>query len=254
MTAPAEEWLKPGERLDDLQRNGLRLIQNPERFRFGMDAVLLADFVRLRPGDRVADFGTGTGILPLLLSQNQPRASFSALEIQPEMADMARRSVSLNGLEDRIHVYQADFLRASALLGRESLEAVVTNPPYGKAGTTLLNAGESVTIARHETACTLEEILGACAGVLKNRGKLFMVFPASRMPELFQALRVSRLEPKRMRMVFSKISKPPYLVLTEAVKNANPSLLWEPPLVVYDEENREMPEMDRIYHRKREEA
>lgn len=127
-----ENLLKPGERLDDLQRNGLHIIQHPRAFRFGMDAVLLADFTRLRPRERVADMGTGTGILPLLLSQKQPDARFEAFEIQPEMADMARRSVALNGLEERIRVHAADMRAAYELIGRESMHAVVCNPPYGK--------------------------------------------------------------------------------------------------------------------------
>lgn len=126
-----ENLLKPGERLDDLQRNGLHIIQHPQAFRFGMDAVLLADFTRLRPRERVADMGTGAGILPLLLSQKQLDARFEAFEIQPEMADMARRSVALNGLEERIRVHAADMRAAYELIGRESMHAAVCNPPYG---------------------------------------------------------------------------------------------------------------------------
>lgn len=240
--------IKPDERVDDLQRNGLRIIQNPKAFRFGMDAVLLADFARLRPRERVADMGTGTGILPLLMSQNQPDAAFEAFELQADMADMAQRSVLLNGLEGRIRVHAADMRAAHALIGRESMDAVVCNPPYGKRGGTLTNEAENLLLARHETDCTICEIASACAAVLKNHGRLSMVFPAQRMLELMDALRSSRLEPKRLRMVCAKADRAPYLLLVEAVKNARPALLWMPPLVVYGPDGGETDELRRIYH------
>lgn len=241
--------IKPGERVDDLQRNGLHILQNPQGFCFGMDAVLLADFAQLRKRDRVADMGTGTGILPLLMSQNEPTARFDAFEWQADMADMATRSVAMNGLEDRIAIHTADYRQAYELVGRESMDAVVCNPPYGKQGGTLLNEQDSVTLARHETEATICDVAAACAAILRTHGRLYMVFPASRMLELCDALRQHRLEPKRIRMVCAKLQKPPYLVLVEAMKNARPGLLWMPPLVVYHPDGRETGEMDRIYHR-----
>ena len=244
-----EERMKPGERLDDLQRNGLRILQNPDGFRFGMDAVLLADFASLRKREKVADMGSGTGILPLLMSQNEPTACFDAFEWQADMADMARRSVALNGLSDRIRIHAMDFRHAWQAVGRESMDVVVCNPPYGKQGGTLLNHSGTVTLARHETDGTIEDVAAACAAVLRTHGRAYMVFPAKRLLELCDALRKSSLEPKRIRMVCSKLEKPPYLVLLEAMKNARPSLLWMPPLVVYHPDGRETEEMDRIYHR-----
>lgn len=241
--------IKPGERVDDLQRNGLHILQNPQGFCFGMDAVLLADFAQLRKRDRVADMGTGTGILPLLMSQNEPTARFDAFEWQSDMADMARRSVAMNGLEERIAVHTADYRHAFELVGRECMDTVVCNPPYGKQGGTLMNDSSSVTLARHETEATIGDVAAACATLLRTHGRLYMVFPATRMLELCDALRQNRLEPKRVRMVCAKLEKPPYLVLLEAMKNARPGLLWMPPLVVYHPDGQETAEMDRIYHR-----
>ena len=243
------QYLKDGERVDDLQRNGLRIIQSPSAFRFGMDAVLLSDFARLRPHDRVADLGTGTGILPLLLSQKEDTAVFEAVEIQPDMADMASRSVALNGLKDRIHVHAMDMRKAYEQFGRESMDAVVCNPPYGKKGGTLGSETSSVLIARHETDCTIEDVAASCSVLLKNHGRLSIVFPAQRMLELCDALRKCRLEPKRIRLVCAHVDKPPYLVMIEAMKNAKPQLLWMPPLVVYHADGTETEEIMRIYHR-----
>jgi len=243
------EWLKPGERIDDLQRNGLRIIQNPNAFRFGMDAVLLADFTRLRPRERVADLGTGTGILTLLLSQKEESCTFEAFEWQEEMADMAGRSVRMNGLEDRVRVHAADMRHAHEILGRESMNAVICNPPYGKLGGTLGSETSSVLLARHETECTIDDIAAASAAILKNHGRANFVFPAPRLLELCDALRRHRLEPKRLRMVCAHADKPPYLVMAEAMKNAKPSLLWMPPLIVYHLDGTETEEIARIYHR-----
>ena len=240
--------LKPDERIDDLQFNDLHIIQHPQAFRFGMDAVLLADFTRVRSNERIADMGTGTGILTLLLSQKNATCSFEAFEIQPEMADMAARSVMLNGLEERIKVHTADMRKAWQITGREKIHAVVCNPPYGKRGGTLTNETSTVSIARHEADCTIEDVAASCAAVLRNSGRLNIVFPAQRMLELCDALRKSRLEPKRIRMVCAHVDDPPYLVMVEAMKNAKPQLLWMPPLVVYNKDGSTTDEIKRIYH------
>ncbi len=244
-----KEWVKPHERVDDLQRNGLCIIQNPSAFCFGMDAVLLADFAAIRPGDRVADMGTGTGILPVLLSQKDATARFHAFEIQPEMADMARRTMGLNGLEGRITVHAMDMRKASEAVGVETLDAVVCNPPYGKLGSCLPSETRALEMARHESGITLPEIIGACARVLRNLGRLSMVFPAPRILELCDALREKRMEPKRIRLVCAKADRAPYLVLVEAMKNARPALAWLAPLVVYHPDGSETPELKRIYHK-----
>ncbi len=241
--------LRPGERIDDLQLNDLHIIQSESGFRFGMDAVLLSDFARVRPREHVVDLGTGTGILPILMSAQRPDASFDAFEIQPAMADMAQRSVNLNGLQERVCIHAADMRKAAGMLGYGCAHLVTCNPPYGKQGSTLKNAAESVTIARHEEELTIDSWVESASGILRNMGRLCMVFPAQRMIELMDAYRRFRVEPKRIRLVYAKVDRAPYLVLLEGMKNARPGLLWMPPLIVYEMDGRETAEIDRIYHR-----
>ena len=175
--------LKPGERIDDLQLDGLYILQKKDGFRFGMDAVLLADFTRTRPRERIADLGTGTGILPLLLSHQQPDTQFEAIELQPDMADMAGRSVELNGLSDRIHVHAMDLRQAPEAFGYEKFHAVVCNPPYGKQNGTLKSQTETVSLARHEQDTSIGEIVKSAGVLLCTMGRLTMVFPAQRFLE-----------------------------------------------------------------------
>lgn len=241
--------LLPGERVDDLQLNDLHIIQREDGFRFGMDAVILSDFARVRPHEHVIDMGTGTGILPILLSAQREDAVFSAFELQPQMADMAKRSVQLNELEDRIRILNTDMTEAPLLLGYQCAHMVVSNPPYGKHGSTLKNATDSVSIARHEDGCGIDEWVKSCAAVLRNMGRLCMVFPAQRLLELADTYRKYRVEPKRMRLVYAKADRAPYLVLLEGMKNAKSGLLWMPPLIVYEPDGSETAEIDRIYHR-----
>lgn len=244
-----EQKLLPGERIDDLQLNDLHIIQSEKGFRFGMDAVILSDFARVRPREHVVDMGTGTGILPILMSAQRADAVFSAFELQPDMADMAARSVALNGLQERIRIYAEDMRQAAGIIGYGCAHLVTCNPPYGKQGSTLKNNSESVTIARHEEETTIDEWTASCAAVLRNMGRLCMVFPAQRVLELTDAYRHARIEPKRIRMVYAKADRAPYLVLLEGMKNAKPGLLWMPPLVVYHPDGTETDEIDRIYHR-----
>lgn len=244
-----EPVLLPGERIDDLQLNSLRIIQSENGFRFGMDAVLLSDFARVRPREHVVDMGTGTGILPILMSAQRPDATFTAFEIQPDMADMARRSVALNGLAERICIHTEDMRTAAAAIGYQCAHLVVSNPPYGKQGSTLKNNTESVTIAKHEASFSIADWVASCAQVLRNMGRLCVVFPAQRLLELTDAFRSARIEPKRIRLVYAKVDRAPYLVLLEGMKNAKPGLLWMPPLVVYEPDGTETTEIDRIYHR-----
>ncbi len=239
--------LLPGERADDLQREGLRVIQREDGFRFGMDSVLLAHFARLRPRDAVADMGAGSGVLPILMSAYQPTATFMAFEWQEDAADRARRSVLLNGLESRIAVYAEDYRRAALLIGYESVDATVCNPPYGKRGGALVSESAACALARHETDCPLPEIVAACASILRYQGRAFFVYPAPRLLELCDALREHRLEPKRVRMVCAKAGRAPYLTLMEAVKGARPGLHWLPPLTAHHADGSETDELKAIY-------
>ena len=235
------------ERIDDLQRGGLRVIQRADAFRFGTDAVLLADFAAPRRHDRVCDLGTGTGIIPLLLYARENTISADAVEIQPDMADMAARSMAMNGLNGKIRVLPGDLRSIRTLLPHARYDLVTCNPPYGKAGGTLLNPDASKRLARHEESCAIEDVACAAAWLLQNGGRLCCVFPAARMIELSDAMRKYRMAPKRIRMVHSRVEKAAHLCLMEGMLDARPGLIIEPPLVIYDENNAYTPELQRIY-------
>ena len=235
------------ERIDDLQRGGLRVIQRADAFRFGTDAVLLADFAAPRRHDRVCDLGTGTGIIPLLLYARENTIAADAVEIQPDMADMAARSMAMNGLNEKIRVLPGDLRSIRTLLPHARYDLVTCNPPYGKAGGTLLNPDASKRLARHEESCAIEDVACAAAWLLQNGGRLCCVFPAARMIELSDAMRKYRMAPKRIRMVHSRVEKAAHLCLMEGMLDARPGLIIEPPLVIYDENNAYTPELRRIY-------
>lgn len=236
------------ERVDDLQLAGLRIIQKVTGFRFGMDAVLLADFARVEARDRVADFGTGTGILPLLLAGRGLGAHFDAFEIQLDMADMAKRSVALNGLTERITVHHLPVEEADSVCPPGTLDAIVCNPPYGVPGTTLLNPAQTLSTARHQTAAGLTAWFRMAYRLLRGKGRFHMIYPAPRMLEAMTALSAAHLEPKRFRLIYPSASKAANLVLIEGMKDAKPMLHPEPPLIVYEEDGRMTAELKRIYH------
>lgn len=236
-----------GERLDDLQRNGLRILQRTEGFRFGTDAVLLADFAGVKKGEHVADIGTGTGVLPLLLSARAEGTTFDAFEIQSEVADMARRSVLVNGLEERIRVHNIDCREAAKTIGYECCQLVVTNPPYTKGGAGLVSPLEQRALSRSDSDCEIGEWIAACARLLKNGGRLCCVFPAPRFLELCDAMRGSKVEPKRVRFVVARETSAPKLVLTEGLKGGRPGLHMQPMLITHDAQGNFTKEMRRIY-------
>ena len=240
--------IRDGERIDDLQLQGLRIIQKESGFRFGMDAVLLADFTRLESRERAADFGTGTGILPLLLAGRDRAAHIDAFEIQGDMAEMAKRSVSLNGLTERITVHHLPVEQADEVVVPGSLDAILCNPPYGLPGTTLLNPNEALSTARHQTREGLAEWFRMAYRLLRGKGRFSMIYPAPRMLEAMTALSRARLEPKRFRLIYPRADKPANLVLIEAMKDARPMLHPEPPLIVYESDGSMTPELKRIYH------
>lgn len=244
MTDPV---VRGDERLDDLQRSGLRILQKTREFRFGTDAVLLADFAGVRLRDRVADLGTGTGILPLLLYGREPTAVFDAIEIQPEMAEMAGRSIALNGLTGSIRVHEMNLCDAPRVLGHGRYDLVVCNPPYARRGASLVNPGSGRATARHERHTTIEDIAKAAAGLLRNGGRAAFVFPAQRMLELAEALRGVRLEPKRVRLVQAHPQKAPHLVLMEAVRNGGRQLHFLPVLYLMDAQGNPTQELQNMY-------
>lgn len=225
--------LKPGERLDDLQRNGYKIIQDPGRFCFGMDAVLLSGFARVKKGERAADLGTGTGIIPILLQGKTEGSYFAGLEIQEESADMARRSVAYNSLEDSVEIVTGDIKEAVRLFGPASFDVVTSNPPYMTGQHGLTNPNEARAIARHEILCTLEDVVQAAAGLLKPQGRFYMVHRPFRLAEIFGVLGKYKLEPKRMRLVYPYMDREPNMVLIEACRGGRPRITVEKPLIVY---------------------
>ena len=238
--------LKDRERLDDLEISGLHIIQSPDKFCFGMDAVLLSGFAYAKKGDRVIDLGTGTGILPLLLWAKTEGEHFTGLEIQKESADMARRSVVGNNITN-IEIVDGDIKSVDKLFKRQSFDVMTSNPPYMINEHGITNPEAPKQIARHEILCTLEDVVKAASYLLKDNGRFFMVHRPFRLPEIFENLRKYRLEPKRMRLVYPQIDKEPNMVLIEAVKYGKPRLNVEKPLVVYDKDMKYTEEMMRDY-------
>ena len=227
--------LLPGERLDDLHRNGFQIIQNKEKFCFGMDAVLLSGFARVKPGEMALDLGTGTGIIPILLAAKTRGRHFTGLEIQPESADMARRSVLLNGLEERISIVEGDIREAAERFDAASFDVITSNPPYMTGNHGLVNPNLPKAIARHEICCTLRELVAATEKLLRPGGRFYLVHRPFRLAEIMTELKAHHLEPKRMRLVYPFVDKEPNMVLIEAMRGGRPRITVEKPLIVYKE-------------------
>ena len=229
--------LKDKERIDDLQRNGYQIIQNPEKFCFGMDAVLLTGFAHAREKDTLLDLGTGTGIIPLLMEAKYHCAHLTGLEIQAESADMARRSVALNDLQDRIDIVTGDIKEADRIFAAASFDCITCNPPYMIGQHGLTNPEEPKAIARHEVLCTLEDVANRTAKLLKPGGHFYMVHRPFRLAEIMTTLVKYKLEPKRMQLVYPYIDKEPNMVLIEGTRGGNPGMKIEKPLIVYKDVN-----------------
>lgn len=238
--------VKQGERVDDLQ-NGFFVIQDPEKFCFGMDAVLLSGFAKIKKGEQVLDMGTGTGIIPILLKAKTPGQHFTGLEIQEECAQMASRSVRYNGLDSDIDIVCGDIKEAAEIFGAASFHAVTCNPPYMIGQHGLQNPYMAKAIARHEILCTLEDVVSQAARVLKDRGRFYMVHRPFRLAEIFQALTKYKLEPKRMQLVYPFVDREPNMVLIEALKGGNSRITVEKPLIVYEKPGVYTDEILKIY-------
>ena len=231
---PQSDLVQPNERVDDLQ-NGFYVIQNPEKFCFGMDAVLLSGFANIRKNETVLDMGTGTGIIPILLKSKGKGGHLTGLEIQEECADMARRSVRYNSLESDIDIICGDIKEAAEIFGAASFDVVTSNPPYMIGQHGQRNPDMPKAIARHEVLCNLEDVVSQAAKVLKERGRFYMVHRPFRLAEIMNVLIKYRLEPKRMQLVYPYIDREPNMVLIEALKGGNSRVTVEPPLIVYKE-------------------
>lgn len=240
--------IKSWERVDDLQRNNLKIIQNPDKFCFGMDAVLLSGFAAesIKEGSSVLDLCTGTGIIPILLSAKTKAERFEAIEIQEESADMALRSVKLNSLEDKIKIIAGD-IKDAGIVRPASFDNVTCNPPYMPVGKGLKNPDGPMAIARHEILCDLDDVIKSASLALKTGGKLYMVHRPNRLSEIFASMHEHKLEPKRMKLIYPFVDKEPNMVLIEASKNGKPFLKVEKPLIVYEKNGKYTDEIYDIY-------
>lgn len=242
--------LKENERIDDLEFHNLKIIQNEKGFCFGMDSVLLSDFAKqIKKGAKVIDLGTGTGILPLLLSAKTPASKIIGVEIQPSVAEMATRSISLNDLQNKIEIINEDIKNLKEQFLSNSFDVVVTNPPYKRLGTGGKNEAETKMISRHEITANLEDFIEMASYLLKDNASFYMVHRPERLIDISIALRKYHLEPKEMKLIYPYVDKAPNLILIKAVKNAKPFLKILEPLYIYQKDGNYTNEVLKIYHK-----
>lgn len=240
--------LKENERIDELHRNNYVIIQDVKRFCFGIDAVLLSDFAKAKKNDIVFDIGTGTGIIPILMSAKTEAKKFFAIDIQKESVDMAKRSVELNKLNDKIEVFHLDIKNVFDKFEKNSVNVITSNPPYMNMGGGIINEYDAKAIARHEIFCNLEDIVKATSLLLKPNGKFYMVHRPNRLCDIICTLRQYKLEPKTIRFVQPYKNKEPNIVLIESVKNGKVLLKVLPNLIVYNENRQYTDEVNKIYY------
>ncbi len=241
------------ERIDDLQTpSGYKIIQNPEWFCFGVDAVLLSDFAAntIKAKTRILDMCTGNGIIPILLAEKTKADRIEGIEIQPSVAEMAQRSAILNNIEEKVKIVQGDLKDAHTIYGKAQFDAVTCNPPYKESFGGLKNSTDVITIARHEVLCCLEDIIESCEKVLKPSGKLYMVHRPERLADILCLMRKYRIEPKRLRFVHPSCGKTATMILVEGAKHGGAKLRLEPPLYVHNEDGTYTDEINQIYGRK----
>jgi len=237
-------FLLPGEKTQDLG-GGFRIIQNPEYFPFGTDAVLLADFAKMKRGERAADLGTGCGIIPILMCARTKGIHVTGVEIQEPLADMAKRSVLLNGLGESITIIHGDFREPGT--AAPGFDAVVSNPPYEKKNSGMRSENESRNVAKREEMCTLEDVLAAASRLLRAGGRLYMIYRTERFAELMEKMRRSGLEPKRVMLVSQRTGEAPNFALVEGRKGAKEGVKFLPPLAVYEKDASYTPQAKKIY-------
>lgn len=239
--------LKEKERIDELHRNGYQIIQNTDGFCFGMDAVLLSGYAVVKKGECVLDMGTGTGIIPILLEAKTEGQHFTGLEIQPQSVDMAKRSVALNHLEEKITIVEGDIKNASSLFGKSIFDVITCNPPYMNENHGLKNPQLPKAIARHELLCSLEDVVREAAYMLRPGGRFYMVHRPRRLIEIISMLSAYKLEVKRLKPVYPTKEKEATMILLEAVRGGNPLLKLEKPVIVYKEPGVYSDEIYEIY-------
>jgi len=243
--------LKENERIDDLEFKNLKIIQNKDGFCFGIDSVLLADFAKnIKKGANVLDLGTGTGIISILLCGKTDLSNIIGVEIQEEVAKMASRSSQLNNLENKFKVINENILNLKNIYENQSFDAIVTNPPYKKKNTGIINENEKKIISRHEITATLEDFIRVSGDLLKDKGEFYMVHKPDRLVDIFSLMRKFKIEPKVLKMVYSNINKEPKLILIKGIKNAKPFLKIEKNLYIYDNDGNYTDEVLKIYNKK----
>ncbi len=242
----------PYERIDDLQTpSGYRIIQNPDWFCFGVDAVLLADFAArtIKPKTRVLDMCTGNGIVPVLLAEKTKETFIDGIEVQEAVAEMANRSILLNDISDKVKITYGDLKNSQNIFGKSQFDAVTCNPPYKENFGGLKNSTDAVTVARHEILCNLEDIITSAEAVLKPSGKLYLIHRPERLADILCLMRKYRIEPKRLRFIHPSHAKTATMILVEGAKHGGVKLFLEPPLYVHNEDGSYTDEINEIYGR-----
>ena len=241
--------IKEDETLEDLQLKGLSIIQKKDGFRFGVDAVLLANFAKVKKGDYVIDLCSGTGIIPFILAGKTQGEKIIGVEIQEQMVEMAKRSVEINSLENRVDFIQGDLKDISLLKNLAKADVITVNPPYKLFNSGIVNPEDNMAIARHEILCTLEDVIIAGRTLLKDNKRIFMVHRPDRLADIITLMRKHKIEPKRIQMVHPNTKKPPNIVLVEGQRDGGAFLKWEEPLFVYNDNGGYTEQIDRIYGR-----
>lgn len=241
-------YMHDDEQTDDLLVKNLKILQKKNGFRYGTDAVLLSDFAGRNIKGSVLDLCSGTAIVPLLLSVRENISKISALEIQPDIADMAKRSVMLNKLEHKIDMVCGDLKNADSIFAKKSFDAVTCNPPYMKVGGAVTNSSDTKIISRHEVCCTLDDVIAVSRKMLKNQGRLFMVHKPNRLAEIIHTMCIHHIEPKHMRLVYAHKGKEPSLVLIEGLSGGKSEMRIDPPLYIFGENGKYSEELKKIYH------
>ncbi len=240
--------IKEDERIDDLQLNGLRIIQNIKAFCYGIDSVLLSDFAKeVKNGSTVLDLGAGNGILGMLMCGKTGIKQITGLEIQEDVCEMANRSIELNQLKERFTMINGDIKKVHELIDKESFDAVVSNPPYKRMNSGVINDSKTKLIARHEILCNLEDVIKAAFYALKEKGALYIIHRPERIVDLLSLMRTYKIEPKVIRFIQPKQSKKPTMVLVKGVKYGNAFVEVERPLIVYNEDGTYTEEVNKIY-------
>ena len=243
--------LKENERIDDLEYKGLKIIQNKDGFCFGIDSILLSDFAKnIKKGARVLDLGTGTGIIATLLCEKTELSEITGIEVQEEVADMAKRSIQLNHLEDKFKMIQDNILNLNKYFEKNTFDAIVTNPPYKKKETGIQNEDIRKLISRHEIEANIEDFIKISKDMLKDKGEFYIIYRPERLVDLLSLMRKYKIEPKKIRFVYSNVNAVSKLVLVQGVKNARPFLKLEPNLYIYDEKGIYTEEILKIYNKK----